>query len=151
MITRRQVVIALGAGALAAPFGAVAQQSGKVWRVGFLSWNARPASLDASTYAEFLRGLRELGYVEGKNLSIEERFADNKFDRLNEMAAELVRLKMDVIVAGGADAPLALQKITSTIPIVMASIGDAVGLGLNKQPRGKPRGISKQRELVVPV
>ncbi len=145
MITRRQVVIALGAGALAAPFGAVAQQSGKVWRVGFLSWNARPASLDASTYAEFLRGLRELGYVEGKNLALEWRFADNKFDRLNEMAAELVRLKMDVIVAAAVDAPLALQKITSTIPIVMASVGDAVGLGLVKslaRPGGNITGVS---------
>ena len=145
MITRRTLVVALGAGALVAPFGAVAQQSGKVWRVGILSWNARPASPDSSNNRQFARGMRELGYVEGKNLMIEERFADNKFDRLNEMAAELVRLKMDVIVAAASDAPLALQKITTTIPIVMASVGDAVGQGLVKslaRPGGNITGVS---------
>ena len=146
MITRRQVVIALGAGALVAPFGAVAQQSGKVWRVGVLFPNqVRPASPDSGNNRQFARGMRELGYVEGKNLMIEERFANNKFDRLNEMAAELVRLKMDVIVAAASDAPLALQKITTTIPIVMASVGDAVGQGLVKslaRPGGNITGVS---------
>ena len=135
----------IGAGALAAPFGAIAQQSGRVWRVGFLGGAARPAVLDAGFHGDLVRGLRELGYVEGKNLALEWRFADNKPDRLNEMAAELVRLKMDVIVSGASGGPLALQKITSTIPIVMASVGDAVGQGLVKslaRPGGNITGVS---------
>ena len=144
-MNRRDCIVMIGAGALAAPFGAIAQQSGRVWRVGFLGGAARPAVLDAGFHGDLVRGLRELGYVEGKNLAIEWRFADNKPDRLNEMAAELVRLKMDVIVAAASGGPLALQKITSTIPIVMASVGDAVGLGLIKslaRPGGNITGVS---------
>ena len=143
MNKRRKLVIALGASALAAPFGSFAQQPGKVWRIGFLS----PAS--ASGYAnrvEALRaGLRELGYVEGKNLVIEWRFADGKYERLPGLAAELVQLKMDVIVTVTTPATSAAQKATTTLPIVMGNVSDPVGAGIVKSlahPGGNITGLS---------
>ena len=142
---RRKLVIALGASALAAPLGLFAQQQGKTWRVGLLILFSRPASIDSHFLGAFPRGMRELGHVEGKNLVIEWRFADSKRDRLPALAAELVQLKMDVIVAGGNDAPLALQKATTTIPIVMATASDPVGSGLVKslaRPGGNITGLS---------
>jgi putative tryptophan/tyrosine transport system substrate-binding protein len=145
MNKRRKLLVALGAGALAAPFAAFAQQQGKVWRVGFLGLSNRQAFLNSNSSASFLQGMRELGYVEGKNLAIEWRFADNNLDRLSELAAELVQLKMDVILAGGNDAPLALHKATTTIPIIMGSTSDPVGLGLIKslaRPGGNITGVS---------
>src|SRR5450759_4054524 len=81
MNKRRKLVIALGAGALAAPFGSVAQRQGKIWRVGFLSQRARPDSLDAGVFGAFRLAMRELGYVEGKNLSIEWHCADGIHQR----------------------------------------------------------------------
>jgi len=87
MITRRKPLIALGAGAFAAPLAPFAQQQGKIWRVGFLGAR-RPVSLDTDAYGAFPRGMRELGYVEGKNLVIEWRFADGKFERLPGLAAK---------------------------------------------------------------
>lgn len=98
MKTRRKLVIALGAGSLAAPFALRAQTPGKVWRVGFLTLRSRPDSFDAGVFGAFRAGLRELGYVEGNNLIIEWRFADGKPERLAGMAAELVQLNVDVIV-----------------------------------------------------
>ncbi len=86
MINRRKLVIALGAAALIAPFGSLAQQ-GRVWRVGYLA-QIPPPSSSSGGYAEFLRGMRELGYIEGKNLVVEARFADNKLERLPSLAAE---------------------------------------------------------------
>ena len=89
--------------------------------------------------------MRELGHVEGRNLSIEWRFAEGDLTRLPELAAQLVRIKVDVLVAGGTDAPLALQKATATIPIVMTSAGDPVGRGLVKglaRPAGNITGLS---------
>jgi len=144
VITRRDLLIALGAGALAAPFASFAQQ-GKVWRIGFLSQRDRPDSLDTDTCGAFPRGMRELGYVEGKNLVIEWRFADNKVERLPSMASELVRLKVDVIVAQGAPAISAAQKATTTIPIVIGSTADPVGSGFVKSlahPGGNTTGLS---------
>jgi putative ABC transport system substrate-binding protein len=89
--------------------------------------------------------MRELGHIEGRNLAIEWRFADGDLTRLPGLAAELVRMKVDVLVAGGTDAPLALQKATSTIPIVMTSASDPVGRGLVKslpRPAGNITGLS---------
>jgi len=127
MNNRRKLLIALGAGALAAPLTSFAQQKGKVWRIGFLS----PAS--ASGFArqvEALRaGLRDLGYVEGKNIVIEFRWAEGKFERLPGLAAELVRLKVDVIVTHGNPGVIAAKNATSTLPIVMATSADPVALG----------------------
>ena len=145
MNKRRKLLVALGAGASAAPFGSFAQQQGKVWRVGFLSLIGRPASLDSHFLSAFPRGMRELGYVEGKNLVIEWRFADGKFERLPGLAAELVQLKVDVIVTPAPQATSAAQKSTTTIPIVMANSDDPVGSGFVKSlahPGGNITGLS---------
>ena len=141
MNNRRKLLFALGAGALAAPLGSFAQQQGKVWRVGFLGTST------ASGYApEALRaGLRELGYVDGKNLVIEWRFAEGKNERLPGLATELVNLKVDVIVAQGRPATSAAQKATTNIPIVMGTIGDPVGAGFVKslaRPGGNITGLT---------
>ena len=128
MNNRRKVLLALGAGALAAPFGSFAQQQGKVWRVGFLS-SENPAAY--KTRVEALRaGLRDFGYEEGKNLVIEFRWAEGKSERLPELVADLVRLNVDVIVTAGTLGVRAAKQATTTIPIVMASSGDAVATGL---------------------
>src|SRR5260221_7126913 len=98
--TRRKLIVALGAVALIAPLGSFAQQQGKVWRIGFLG----PASaFNTATRVEALRaGLRELGYVEGRNIVIEFRWAEGRYERLPELAAELVLLKSDVLVTSAA-------------------------------------------------
>ena len=145
MNNRRKLLVTLGAGALAfaAPPGSFGQQQGKVWRVGVLSPTS--ASLSSPNTGAFLKGMRELGYVEGKNLVIEWRFADGKLERLPDLAAELVQLKVDIIVTAGATAISAAQKATTTIPIVMASTGDPVGSGFVKslaRPGGNITGLS---------
>jgi putative tryptophan/tyrosine transport system substrate-binding protein len=110
--------------------GAVAraQQPAKVSRIGFLS-AASPSSMSARVEA-FRQGLRELGYVEGKNIVIESRYAEGKLDRLSELAAELVRLKLEVIVSGGPAVTRPIKEATSTIPIVMTQDSDPVSSGL---------------------
>ena len=132
MINRRMLVIALGAAVLIAPFGSLAQQS-RVWRVGYLAQISTP-SISSGGYAEFLRGMRELGYIEGKNLVVEARFADNKLERLPSLAAELVQLKLDAIVSGNTSPTRALQKATTNIPIIMTNDPDPVGAGFIKSP-----------------
>ena len=142
MFTRRKIVIAIGAGALA-PLASFAQQQGKVWRVGFLS-QRHMEFVDADYYyGPFTQGMRELGYVEGRNLVIEWRSAEGEIERLPELAAELVRLKVDVLAAAGTPASLAAQKATTAIPIVMIGVGDPVGSGLVKnlaRPGGNSTG-----------
>ena len=127
MITRRVFVGTLAGGLLAAPLAAEAQQARKVPRIGFLFYGRRGPSpeLDA-----FRQGLRELGHIEGQNIAIEVRFANGRVERLPELAAELVRLKPDVIVTPGTPASVAAKQATSTIPIVFAGVADAVGAGL---------------------
>lgn len=126
-MNRRQFVATIGA-AFAAPLESFAQHPAKIARIGFLI----PAY--ASSYAsrvEALRaGLRDFGYVEGKNFVIEFRWADGKYDRLPDLAAELVRLKVDVIVTGGTPGTRAAKQASAAIPIVMAVSGDAVATGL---------------------
>ena len=102
-------------------------QQPKSFRIGFLG--AGPRASVASRVEAFRAGLRELGYVEGKNLVIEERYGDAKLERVTEMAAELVRLKVDVIVTGGSQATGPAKKATSTIPIVMAQDNDPLESG----------------------
>lgn len=124
MTTRRQVLLALGAGSLGAPFALAAGAA----RVGFLGTESAAeyaANLDA-----LRAGLRELGYTEGKNLTLETRWANGKNDRLPALAAELVKLRVDVLVTHGTPGTLAAKGATSAIPIVMASSGDAAGTGL---------------------
>ncbi len=128
MNNRRKLVFALGAGALAAPLSSFAQKPPKVARIGYLG---PTFAAGAATRIEALRaGLRELGYVEGKNLVIEFRWADDKYELLPKLAAELVGLKVDVIVTHGTPGTRAAAKATTTIPIVMATAGDALLTGL---------------------
>jgi putative ABC transport system substrate-binding protein len=123
-------------------FSAQAQQP-KTFRIGFLA--AGPRASVTSRIEAFRAGLRELGYVEGKNLVIEERYGDAKIERVPELAAELVRLKIDVIVTGGSQATGPAKKATSTIPIVMAQDNDPVGSGFVAslaQPGGNITGLA---------
>jgi putative tryptophan/tyrosine transport system substrate-binding protein len=158
--TRWQLLAVVAAGLFAVPLGSLAQQPGKVWRVGILASFRRPEPPDSSNYDEFTRRMRELGYVEGKNLLIEWRFADADYERLPELAAELVRLKVDVIVTDATPATIAAQKATRTLPIVFASVGDPVSLGIVDtlaRPGGNTTGLSvlsndtavKQMEMLV--
>ena len=128
---------------VALPFPARAAQPGKVFRIGYLT-GVSLSGFAARTEA-FRQGLRELGYVVGKNIFIEYRYAEGKLDRLPALAAELVSLKVDVIVTGGSPATLAAKEATSTIPIVMASDADPVGSGVVAslaRPGGNITGLS---------
>ena len=120
MITRRELLIALGAGALAAPLGAFAQQSGKVARIGWLESGTRDSS--SVRIKAFQQRLHELGHIEGKNIVFEFRFAQGKLDLYPALAAELSRLKPDCVLAVGVDAIRALKQSSNTIPIVMGTI-----------------------------
>ena len=128
MNRRGSVLALLALGAAARPLAAKAQQAGKVYRIGYLSAPTR-ASVEPGLQA-FLRALRELGWVEGQNLIIEYRWAEGKVERLPDLAAELVRLKVDVIVAPAGSAALAAKNATSSIPIVMIFPSDPVEMGL---------------------
>ena len=133
----------MGAGALTASFAAFAQPQAKVWRIGFLALTSGPnENIEA-----FLAQLRNLGYVEGRNLSIEYRWAAGKVERLPEMAAELVRLKVDLIVTQATGPVAAAKHATSAIPIVMTGPSDPVGSGLVASlahPGGNVTGMSIQ-------
>ena len=123
-MTRKPIalILALILAVVAAPLAAEGQQVGKVYRIGYLSIASGP-----SPRTEALRqGLRELGYIEGKNITIEYRFAQEKADRLRGLATELVNLKVDLIVTGGPTATRAAQQATRTLPVVMAWGGDPV-------------------------
>ena len=142
---RRNVVLAFGAGVLAAAARSLAQQREKVWRIGVLSARRGPASLDADYYGGFPDRMRELGYVEGRNLAIEWRFAEGRYERLPALAAELVKMNVDVILALGPPGALAAQKATASIPVVMVVSVDPVAAGLVKslrQPGGNITGLS---------
>ena len=123
-----KLVAALVLALFAAPLAADAQQAGKVHRIGYLG--VTTASAHALYVEAFRLGLRDLGYVEGRNLTIEYRWAEDKYDRLPDLAAELVRMRVDLIVTHGTPGSLAAKHATATIPIVMALSGDAVATGL---------------------
>ncbi|HEU4350911.1 MAG TPA: ABC transporter substrate binding protein [Burkholderiales bacterium] len=128
MKARRRLLV-VGATALAAPRVVFAQAPGKPLRVGFLVPTTRKGY--APRIEGFITGLRELGYVESKNLLIEYRSVeDDRYDRLPELAAQLVALKVDVLITGGTPATLALKRATSSIPIVIGSASDPVATGL---------------------
>jgi putative ABC transport system substrate-binding protein len=142
---RRQFVKLIGGGALAWPLKAAAQQGSKLYRIGYFSSGAASAQGGAGIERAFVEALGELGWIEGKNVALEYRFAENHADRLRDMAAELVHLKVDVIVAAGTLAPLAAKQATATIPIVMAPAGDPVRSGLVpslSHPGGNVTGLS---------
>ena len=125
---KKIICLALSAMLLALSFLADAQQTGKIPRIGFLS--STSASTAARNLAAFREGLRELGYVEGKNISIEYRWAEGKLDRLPELAVGLVNLKVDLIVVASTQAAIAAQQATTTTPVVMTVSGDVVATGL---------------------
>ncbi len=154
---RRKLTLALGAGALTASLPSRGQQpaapAGKIWRVGFLASPARPVDLDAHYYGAFRHGMRDLGYVEGKNLVIEWRFADGDVKRLPDLAAELVRLKVDLIVTAGNDPANVAKKATATIPTVMGTANDPVANGLVPslaRPGGNMTGLSDMSSELAP-
>jgi putative ABC transport system substrate-binding protein len=119
--------LALSGLLLALSFPAEAQQPAKVPRVGCLAGNS--SSAESPRVEAFRQGLRALGYVEGKNIALEYRYADARFDKLPALADELVRLKVDVIVTGGSTATRPVKEATNKIPIVMAQDSDPVGSG----------------------
>ena len=132
-------------GFLAVPVDAEAQQRGKTWRVGFLSGGARPP--DAAAPRALRDALKDLGYVEPQNVVFVGRWAEAQQDRLPGLAAELVGLQVDVIVTTGGPASAASKQATSTIPIVMAQVGDADGIGLIDslaRPGGNVTGVTDQ-------
>ena len=121
---RRRFITLLGGAAVAWPLAARAQQGKKIPRIGVL-WPNPPATFD------FLRqGLKDFGYVEGQNVAFEFRWAEGKLDLLNELAAELVRLQVDVIVTLAPQATLAAKQATQTIPIVFVAMGDPIASGV---------------------
>jgi putative ABC transport system substrate-binding protein len=128
MISRRTFVATLTGGLLHAPLAAGAQPAGKLRRIGFLG-NSTEA-LEANLVGPFRDGFRELGYVEGRDLVIEYRWAEGQYDRFPALIAELVALKVEVIVTAGTPAALAVKGAKTTIPLVMVAVGDPVGTGL---------------------
>jgi putative ABC transport system substrate-binding protein len=142
---RRREFITLIGSATVWPFAAHALQPGSP-TIGFLG--ATTPTVWSSFVAAFLQRLRELGWIDGYNLAIEYRWAEGREDRYNDFAAELVRLKVDVIVTGGTSAVIAAKQATSVIPIVFATAGDPVGTGLVaslSHPGGNVTGLSNQQ------
>ena len=158
-MSRREFITLLG-GAAAWPLAVRAQQASKLWRVCYLSAVSRESS--SRSYAALQQGMRDLGYVEGKDFVLEWRSVEGKYEQFSEIIAELVRLKIDVIVTGVTAALPALQRATTTIPIVMAYSTDPVGNGLVASlghPGGNITGLAgssddsspKQLELLTTV
>ena len=127
-IPRRAFLAAIAITALTGPRDAGAQPAGKMHRVGFLGNST--AALEANLVGPFREGLRERGYVEGRDLTIEYRWAEGQYDRFPALIAELIALKVDIIVTAGTPAALAVKRATTTIPLVMVAVGDPVGTGL---------------------
>jgi putative tryptophan/tyrosine transport system substrate-binding protein len=130
-MNRREFITLLGGAAVAWPLGVRAQQAAKIPRVGIID--------EAPMWNAFREGLRDLGYVEGRNIAFDYRYADGVPERLAQAAAELVRLPVDVIATYGTPPTVAAMRATTTIPIVMIGIGDAVGAGL-AQSLARPGG-----------
>ncbi len=143
MSFRKAFAGCLALGILLVPLAADAQQAGRMARIGFLYHGSAPAAVPF--LAAFLEGLRDLGHIEGRNFALESRFAEGNADRLPDLAAELVRVKVDAILTDGTPAAQAAKHATTTIPIVMASGGDPVGAGLVAslaRPGGNVTGVT---------
>jgi len=141
VIRRRAFITLLGGAAAGWPLAARAEQAEKKYTVGILSAGDENTALSAA----FADALRELGWVEGRNVVFKYRYAENRPERLPELAADLVRLKVDVIAAAGTLAPLAAKRASATIPIVMTAAGDPLGSGLVAslaRPGGNVTGMS---------
>ena len=132
----------MSGGLLSAPLAARAQPARKVHRIGFLGNST--AALEANLVQPFRDGLRELGYVEGRDVAIEYRWAEGQYERFPALIAELIALKVEVLVTAGTPAALAVKRATTTIPLVMVAVGDPVGTGLVKslaRPGGNLTGL----------
>ena len=144
-MNRRTFLSSLATGLAAEVLPVAARAQTKSARVGFLYYGSRQSTLDTGRYQAFVEGMRELGYVEGKNLVIESRFADGNSERVPTLAVELVGLKVDVIVAGGGSVYRALHHATRTIPVVAMAVADPVADGLAAslaRPGGNFTGLS---------
>ena len=142
LISRRAFVASVTGGLLSAPLAAAAQPAGKVHRIGFLGNST--AALEANLVQPFRDGLRELGYVEGRDVAIEYRWAEGQYERFPALIAELIALKVEVLVTAGTPAALAVKRATTTIPLVMVAVGEPVGTGLVKslaRPGGNLTGL----------
>jgi putative ABC transport system substrate-binding protein len=140
---RRKFVALLGGMVAAWPFAARAQHWGKIPRVGFMGNST--AALEANLIGPFREGLREHGYEEGRNVEIVFRWAEGRYERFPALIAELIAANVDVIVTAGTPAALAVKKATSTVPVVMAAVGDPVGTGIVSslaRPGGNITGLS---------
>jgi putative tryptophan/tyrosine transport system substrate-binding protein len=140
---RRDFLTALCVAVAAAPLACAAQAARQLRRIGFLGNST--ASLEANLVTPFREGLRELGYVEGRNILIEYRWAEGNYDRFPSLIAELLAMKVDVIVTAGTPAALAVKKATTSVPLVMVAVGDPVGTGLVaslRRPGGNATGLT---------
>ena len=147
-----RLIISLVLAILFAPLSSDAQQPPKIPRIGYLGPTSPSAG--ARLLESFRQGLRELGYVEGQNIFIDYRWAEGRPDRLPVLAAELIHLRVDVIVTSTNTPVAALQQATRTIPIVVATMGDPVGSGFIAslaRPGGNITGCSVQAEDLAPV
>ena len=143
MITRRKVLHAIATTLLAMPLAGETQNGRKLYRVGYLGNSS--ASLEPNLVEAFRQGMRDLGYIEGKNLVIEFRWAEGRYHRFASLVTDLIHLPVDVIVTAGTPGTLAAKNATKTIPVVMAVSGDAVGTGLVKslaRPGGNVTGLT---------
>ena len=148
--SRRAFVMALGGCLLAWPRAAEAQQAGKPFRVGRLSPSLQET--DAPLLDAFRKGMHELGWIEGQTFTIEDRFAEGKPDRLPDLAADLVRQRVDVILAGSHPGALAAKNATATIPVVMVSTADPVAGGLVAnfaRPTGNLTGVTGLGQVLI--
>jgi len=131
MMDRRTFLGTLAGGVLGAPVAAEAQAPARIPRIGFLSLGSEPEPSSLAPYRiAFQQELRERGWIEGRNIVFERRFAHFKSEQLPELMAELLRLKVDVILVSSTEAALAAKRATTSIPIVMTDVGDPVGTGL---------------------
>jgi putative tryptophan/tyrosine transport system substrate-binding protein len=149
--SRRVFLVTFAGGILAVPLAAETQTAGKVARIAYLLGAARERT--SHLVNAFEDGLRDLGYVPGRNVVIEYRFADGKLERLSQLAQNLVRLKVDVIVTGSNPQVVAAKQVTTTIPIVMVYALDPVGAGLVgnvSRPGGNVTGLSQDVGPEIP-
>ena len=131
MSSRRAFITLVGAATAAWPLAARAQQPAKLPTIGYLGANS--SSAESQRVAAFVQRLRELGWIESRNVTIEYRYAEGRSERFAEFAAEFVRLNVDVIVTSGTPAVIAAKQATSLIPIVFAVAGDPIGSNLPEQ------------------
>ena len=140
-MNRRLFVASLAGGLLAVPFAARAQQAGKIYRIGILE--SIPAAQNGANLNALRKGLQQLGYIEGKNLIIEYRSADGQAERFPDLASELVRMKVDLLVTRGTPATVAAKSAAGTIPVIMATMGDPSAIVASyARPGGNVTGVT---------